>query len=275
MTAKAEQGTGQLRSTYEDFANRPFYVDINRQTVALLPQVRNVVDIATGTGAIITQLIQQEKLLPDYQIKGYDIDKTSLEEARKKFGRFNSQIKFENASAEFIPLGDDWADAVTFCNAIDLTNVQRAMDEASRILKPGRPMVVNTAYAKDMAYPRNSRRLWGLWVLKAREIAESEYKLIPDEPVNLLKHTSEDYKQMALNAGFEKVFLGQIVKEMDEEDLTAIGGYKEFTEGAMPGIPYEISKDCLIRAIKPTLERAPTGKLPRGWMVMFAFKKAA
>lgn len=279
MTTEAEKRINQESrvSTYEGFTNRPFYEDINRRTVQLLAPAKTVVDIATGTGAIITQLIENKKLLPGFWVVGCDPDEDQLKTAENKFEDVaGGVIEFENASAEHLLLPDEFADTVTFCNAAHLTDLPVALKESARVLKPGKPIGLNTAYASDLAYPDGSRRTWGVFVAMARKIAVEEYGVTDlKDPQDVLRYSSKDIREIAEDAGYENISMGQIVAHMNQKDLEAIGRYKEFTEGALPGVEYEIAAKCLQKAVPITLERRNTDFLPRGWLVMYGFKKAA
>ncbi|MEK7558882.1 MAG: class I SAM-dependent methyltransferase [Patescibacteria group bacterium] len=277
MTAPTENRPGQGDSTYEEFTNQPFYVDVNRTTISLAPPSQRVIDVATGTGAIITQLLEQNKLLPGFEVHGYDTDSAALGTARKKFSDYSGQIFFEEAFAENLqqePAGE--ADLVTFCNAIHLTETITSFQEAARVLKPGRPLILNSAYTNDLAYPSGSRRTWGIMVSLAKRIAHDKYGLeeSKDHPSqDILKYSSEDYKRLAEEAGFTNISIGRINVRMTQEDLEAICRYKEFTEGALPGIDYDIARDCLLEAVPEMLaRRKETDSITRGWMVMYAFK---
>lgn len=276
MTAPVEQGTGQPNSTYEGFTKRPVYIRINALTVSLIPPSRKIVDNACGTGAAITQLINQGKLLPDSQIIGFDISPIQIEAARKKFREWGDRIRFEEAPAEHLPLEDNSVDAMTFLNAAHLTDLPTSLSEAERVLKPGGILALNSAYASDLAYPDGSRMTWGVLGALARKIAASKCGLTNlEHPADILKYSSQDIRQMAESAGLVNISIGHLIVRMNRKDLEAIGRYKEFTEGALPGIKYEIARDSLQEAIPFMFERRKTDSILRGWMVMYAFKKAA
>lgn len=274
MTTKAETDRQGVSHSYEKFTQRPVYREVNRMTILLAPQVRYAVDIATGTGEMIQQMLEQRKLLPGFQARGYDIDGGALEEAREKFKNLDRQIAFGCAPAELIPLPDEWAQLVTFCNAIHLTKAQSSLDEAGRILVPSGTILINTAYERGQAYPdERSRRSFGNLVGMGRRIATKDYGItdIP-EPEDLLKYSLEDFERMLSNAGFGKIESYPTIALMDIDDVKAICHYDEFVKGALPGVDLEIAKKALDQAGESMFRRSGMDTISRGWQIIKAIK---
>lgn len=276
MTSIREAGFDQYLSphSFVEFTQRPFYRNINRETLSLAPKkVQSAVDIATGTGAIIDLMLEMEILAPDFSLRGYDPDSSALKEARTHFFRYRNQMLFHEAKAENIPLQDRWADLVTFCNAIHLTDAPKAIREATRIMNQGATLLINTAYESTHAYPEGSEPSWGALVALARMAAKKKYGIndIP-KPVHLLNYSTDDYVSMLVAAGLtvNEIYFHTVY--MDREDLNAICRYDEFAKGALPGVELELAKELLLGAVEPMLERRKSHTLPRGWTIIKARK---
>lgn len=278
MTSIQETGLKKFHS-YEEFTQRPFYVAVNKETMRLASEpVKYAVDIATGTGTMIHQMFEERKLAIDFQIRGFDIDKTALETARSAFYHYKDRISFIEAPAENLPLTNKWAELVTFCNAIHLTDAQKALNEAARIMKNGSTLLINTAYEKTHAYPNGSEASWGALVALARIAAKKNYGIdnIP-KPAQLLKYSADDFINMLASSGFSDIEVYFLKVQMNKHDLEAICRYDEFAKGALPGVELNFAKELLVAAVEPTLERRNSESLPRGWTIIKAvkFPKAA
>jgi len=274
MTVEAEKPTGQPHS-YKEFTQRPFYIAINRETLRLVPKpAKYAVDIATGTGAMIEQMFGENKLAIDFYIRGYDIDASALKTARSTFYHYKDKILFIEAPAENLPLQDRWAELVTFCNAIHLTDAPRAIKEAARIMDEGATLLINTAYEKDHAYPESSAHSWTLLVGLAIRSAQRKHgiKNIPKPSVQLLRYSADDYVNMLVAAGLLDIEIYFHTARMDKDDLKAICRYDEFARIALPGVELNLAKELLVGAVEPTLERRKSGTLPRGWTIIKARK---
>lgn len=270
-----------VRHSYEDFTQRPFYKAVNRQTLDLAPLANiAVLDIATGTGGMVELMLENPRLLaPNVKIHGVDIDESALVEARGKFRQPN--INFSLGRAESTGVAGNAFDLVSFCNAIHLTNVPESLKESFRVLKPDGVFVANSAFVKDVAYPGNSRRLWmrliGGAVRDLREMDEMKNRTWElGHPEDHFKHTREEYEGMARAAGFKDVETTVVETLMDRDDVRAICSYREFAMGALPGIPFEVSKDLLLKAADGIFdelrEKGQPEVFPRNWLLMKAIK---
>lgn len=256
--------------TYREFSERPFYIEINRYTIEKAPIVTNIVDLASGTGAIITELVEQGKARPPFTVLGVDLDFGGLLTIKKTF---SSHIFPVQGSAEQIPVTDNWTELVTACNSIHLMNPERVFAEAYRVLRPGGMIVLNSAYEKSEGYgDTTSKRFLGITNLEARRaLKEKGFVDIPS-PIDLMKYSKDNYAEMAQNSGFADVKTETYHAEMYKDDVRAIFSYKEFIEGSLPGVPFDLAKDALLATVDPAFERFKIEKLKRNWMIMTAVK---
>lgn len=257
--------------TYKEFSERPFYIEMNRYTVNKARGASKIVDLASGTGAIITELIEQGKARPPFTILGVDLDFDGLLTIKETFK--GSNVFPIRASGEQIPVANNWAELVTACNSIHLMDPKKVFAEAYRVLRPGGMMVLNSAYEKSKGYGDTiSKRFLGMAVLEARRaLAEKGFTDIPP-PIDLMKYTEDDYRKMAENARFANVETEIRLAEMDRDDIEAIFSYREFAEGSLPGVPFKIARDALVARIDPNLERFKTKTVKRNWLIMTAVK---
>jgi ubiquinone/menaquinone biosynthesis C-methylase UbiE len=261
--------------SYERFARQPFCQEVDRRLLARAPVVETLVDLGTGTGAIIEHLLELRRLSPPFRAIGIDVDVTSLKIAADKFAGAHG-FWFVQAAAESLPLPGGFSSLVTFCNAVHLTDAARAFREAFRVLREGGTLLVNTAYEKAEAYPGSSARYWGTLVSLARRTLQSRHgwQGVP-KPVDLMAHDKADFRGLAEAAGFEQVEIETYTTSMDREAMKAICAYAEFARGSLPSVPLELAIHVLTEAVDAVFERYKIACVPRNWMFLAARKPSA
>ncbi len=276
-----EQASNQPETqhhSYEDFTQRPFYREINRQTISLIEDFScETLDIATGTGGIIEILLEEDKLvLPAHNVLGLDIDQGALDEAAKKFDNSRPwrNYEFKKSGAEALDAPDDYFDLVTFCNAIHLTDVPVSLKEVYRVLTSGGLFVANSAFVDGLAYPNeDAQKLWinGLGVGAMKKAMRAGFR--PERNTDFVTYKVEDYARMAEEAGFVDVKTSVIEAQMNKEDVLAICHYDEFASGVLKGVPLEVAHKALRETAEEIFTRiGEDGTFPRNWMVLTAKK---
>ncbi len=114
--------------TYRDQLNTPAFLD-------LLPPVTGLTGLDLGCGeGHNTRLVAQRGA----KMTGLDIAETFIRHARTEEARAPLGITYILASAVELPLADNSFDFVTACMSLmDIPELERALAEASRVLRPG------------------------------------------------------------------------------------------------------------------------------------------
>lgn len=283
MTPDQSEPTGisldQSNHSYEAFASQPFYQAVDRSLLETAPVVSRLTDFATGTGAIVEQLFVLDKIRSPYEIVGIDIDRKGLLLAQKKLREIGSKrwqlgrLDFLEASACEVPIASSSQELVTFCNSIHLMpDQQETLNEAFRILSPGGMLLVNSAYVKGVAYPEGTARMWGMLISGARRDLKSNGVEDIASPVDLMKHTEVDYREMARIAGFKDIETETYTAKMDRDAVRAICDYGDFVIGALPGVNINMGAEALVNAVDPLFDRFKIEFIPRNWMFLRAVK---
>ena len=95
-----------------------------------------IIDVGSGTGDI-TEIILNKKL--DTTIYCIDLNNEMIKICKKRFNSFQKEkIKFINANAEKLPIESSYFDkyVISFCLR-NITLIDKALNEALRVLKPG------------------------------------------------------------------------------------------------------------------------------------------
>lgn len=117
----------------------------------------SVLDVGTGTGELA--FISAKKVGPGGRVTGLDITPAMLEMAKQKVMDLDlpTEVDFVIGDALDMKLGDDLFDLVTSGYMLrNVTDIQKALNEMYRVLRPG-----GLAVVAELAKPRNRVIRWG------------------------------------------------------------------------------------------------------------------
>jgi ubiquinone/menaquinone biosynthesis C-methylase UbiE len=167
-----------------------------------------IVDVGCGKGNQAYELSRQFGC----RVIGLDPVWSNLK-AAQQLGKFErmfdkaafQRVSFEQASMEAIPLPSASVDLV-WCRdmLVHVTDLEGAMHESSRVLKPGGTMVIFTTFATDLM-----------------EANELEYVCAPIavQPANLsVKYVEDTFQKSGLMIQDVEVMGGELIEHMDERD---------------------------------------------------------
>jgi ubiquinone/menaquinone biosynthesis C-methylase UbiE len=109
----------------------------NPFSLGILRTGEHVVDVGCGAG--IDSLIAARMVGPGGDVVGVDMTPAMLDRARASAARGGfSNVRFHEALAESLPVGDGWADVVISNGVLNLFPDKLAgLQEMARVLKPG------------------------------------------------------------------------------------------------------------------------------------------
>lgn len=148
-----------IAGTY-DLLNHLLSLNIDRtwrrKTVARLPRVENLLDVAIGTADLAIETLRQQKAV---HIDGLDVSAEMMRLGREKVEKagFADKITFTLASALEMPFPDASYDALTCAYGVrNFPDADRGLREFARVLRPGGSLVI-----LEFSYPRNPVVRWG------------------------------------------------------------------------------------------------------------------
>jgi len=124
-----------------------------RFLVSRLPRGGRVLDVATGTGLVATELIRR-----GFEVTGVDQSAEMLDVARRRFG---GKVELVEASADSLPLASDAFDHLTFTYLLRYVDDPGAtLAELARVVQAG-----GTVASLEFGVPGGlARPLWELYV---------------------------------------------------------------------------------------------------------------
>ncbi|GEM_PF-2577664 len=270
--------------SYDAFASQPPIYAVDAELAARAHPARLVLDVGTGTGAMLQHLSEQRKFLPGYCAVGLDPDAAALRTAQEKFAHPDNNIQFVLGVAERLPFIRNTFDLVVQANNLHLTRVKESFEENYRVLKRGGLFIASTAYEKNSAYDPETEKFWGNWTALARrelpniEINGKRFNGKPGSPIDLRQHTTDQLVTTAYEAGFRKVETKLVHVGVDARTIKDIGDYYGYAEGAFPGVPPEFGSEALKKTVEPAFERTNRGReqplttIGRNWTFVEAYK---
>lgn len=244
--------------------------------------VHRALDLGTGTGTGIEDLIDMKVVIEPYRIIGVDLDENNLEKARQ-----NRHLKLQSGSSNEIVIQKGDAEdlreipsnsqQLILCrNLIHLLRINRALPEMYRILEPGGIVLTSTGYMRDKMYPAPEQRTklrWGFILGIAYQILINEHGYqrsdIP-EPDIPDKYSSEDLKVIFEETGFVNIQSQDRVVELPPSAIAGLIRWGGFAKGAIPIKDVDLARKVMLEAIRSPKLRGKT--FPRGFFYLRAEK---
>ena len=234
--------TPEIGLTFEDFANQPEYMQVNRQLVEvllpLLPEIYVHVDVATGTALVPKLLIDgSERRGLKGKIIGIDPNNVSLDIAKKTtHGTGNILVKFIEGKGQDLrtllrgEIPEEGVESVSIYNSIHEIpgeDTKRSVIKSmTDILRNGGLFSYNSAFTTIAM--EDSAMDWGKWKMAAFGLFKGT-RIRGMEPIKI--HTPEEYRQMLEEAGLVIMHEARNVVNLSRSALEAISRYPEFAEG--------------------------------------------
>jgi len=117
-------------------------------------EINSILDVGTGTGDFIAIL---KDVFSKTKITGVDPDTESLQEAIKKY----SEVYFKEMSAEHLEFADNSFDLASISMALHhLTDIQKALKEMQRVVKPGGWFIVNELFSNHLNQAQEVHKMY-------------------------------------------------------------------------------------------------------------------
>lgn len=271
--------------TFEEFANQPEYIDVNRKLIQKLTLFTRDsllhIDVGSGTGLVPKLMIEiYHAMKRQRKIIGIDPNPISLEIAKKTTPQsdnvFVEYIKGKGQDIAQLVYGKVPPDGFDSASIHDALHEIEGEDEKRSVLigirdalKPGGALSFNSAFTTFGMKAENSEVKWGRWKMNAlRFLGGQRDKNV--EPIKI--HTPEQYKEMIESVGLKVIHEDNPVVHLSQKALAAISKYPKFIEGVFgdmigqENFSLEKKSEALIKALENVQS------IPRGWYEIIAQK---
>jgi len=119
-----------------------------RKTVALMPPVEHVLDVAIGTADLTIEMLRRGKAK---RVTGLDLSDQMMAIGKKKTERIHGEVTFIHGNAQAMPFDDEQFDAVTCAfGCRNFQNLDEGLREMYRVLRRGGQVTI-----LEFSYPEN------------------------------------------------------------------------------------------------------------------------
>ncbi|HSM47544.1 MAG TPA: methyltransferase domain-containing protein [Draconibacterium sp.] len=117
-------------------------------------KVNSILDVGAGSGDFIAVL---KNVFPKARITGVDPDGESLKEATKKY----PDCSFMEMNGEHLEFADNSFDLASISMALHhLPDIQKALNEMQRVVKPGGWIIVNELFSNNLNHAQEVHKMY-------------------------------------------------------------------------------------------------------------------
>lgn len=267
---------------FSQFAKLNFYKEVNRKLVDSvdLSFANRIIDLACGNGQLTRQIADRLEKTRDQVVIGIDRSKQAINEAQNSVKNAGEGlIRFVQGKVENLSnILSDSADVAFLGNAIHYIDDKRKfVSNLSSNIKPDGTFAFNTSFFEG-GQPDEAQTFYRRWMMQALRFLKKEYDMSPDKDkkVESRKHLSAaEYEEILQEEGFGQFNSELIPVEMPVKGWEAISGYKDFIEGALPGVPLDVGREALRKTVRETYDKLDIDSVPRHWLQVVAKKSNA
>ncbi len=245
-------------------------------------QVHQALDLGTGTGTGIEDLIDMRVLIEPFTVIGIDNDENNLKIARKNLRHLlhpnlQNRVVLQKGNIErLVEIGSNTQELVLCRNTIHLTAAADVFSEMYRVLKPGGIILISSGYMNDKMYPppiELAEIRWGLILGLARRELKKEYGYTEEDipKANIPdKYSSKGLVNLAKTNGFINIKTEERMVQLSADPIKGLIEFDVFAERAIPIRDVELAKSVMLRALDHPKLKGKT--FPRGFFYLKAQK---
>lgn len=265
--------------TFAKFSQNTFYHELNSRLVDMVgvKSGQRILDLACGTGQVTQIMLERLRGARNTVIIGIDHSSAALRQARASLrDKRDAAVLFVQSQVEYLSEAvKDKVDTVVYCNAIHyIPDKDALMEKIASVVRPGGTFAFNTSFYDGPQEPETAL-FHRKWMMKAIRTLKQDYGLSLSKAEKVESRrplTAEQYVELLERHGFRVV-----KKEVDKvnvplEGWIDISRFKDFIEGAMPGVPLDKASAALMKAARETYEELKITYVKRNWLDVVAVR---
>ena len=262
---------------FNAFANLPFYGSINSEFIELanIYDKKSIVDLGCGTGNITKLILQKLQIAKDSVIYAVDSSKSALVTAAQEVEN-NSIVKFIHSEVQNLTDAvKEKADAMIYCNSIHyVPDKDKLLSEIRNKLNTNGVLAFNSSFYEG-SHPEESLDFYKKWMFRSFRLLKKDHDLKPDKSAKVSSReqlTPEDYIVLLEKIGYKVEYIKAKSYQVPIDGFHYISEFKDWIEGVLPGVPLEIGKSTLQKALKEIFNEMKLATVPRNWLSVRAVK---
>lgn len=262
---------------FNAFANLPFYGSINSEFIELanIYDKKSIVDLGCGTGNITKLILQKLQIAKDSVIYAVDSSKSALVTAAQEVEN-NSIVKFIHSEVQNLTDAvKEKADAMIYCNSIHyVPDKDKLLSEIRNKLNTNGVLAFNSSFYEG-SHPEESLDFYKKWMFRSFRLLKKDHNLKPDKSAKVSSReqlTPEDYIVLLEKIGYKVEYIKAKSYQVPIDGFHYISEFKDWIEGVLPGVPLEIGKSTLQKALKEIFNEMKLATVPRNWLSVRAVK---
>ncbi|MBP05879.1 MAG: hypothetical protein CL728_03925 [Chloroflexi bacterium] len=262
---------------FNAFANLPFYSSINSEFIELanIYDKKSIVDLGCGTGNITKLILQKLQVAKDSVIYAVDSSKSALVTAAQEVEN-NSIVKFIHSEVQNLTDAvKEKADAMIYCNSIHyVPDKDKLLSEIRNKLNTNGVLAFNSSFYEG-SHPEESLDFYKKWMFRSFRLLKKDHDLKPDKSAKVSSReqlTPEDYIVLLEKIGYKVEYIKAKSYQVPIDGFHYISEFKDWIEGVLPGVPLEIGKSTLQKALKEIFNEMKLATVPRNWLSVRAVK---
>lgn len=262
---------------FNAFANLPFYGSINSEFIELanVYDKKSIVDLGCGTGNITKLILKKLQLAKDSVIYAVDSSKSALVTAANEVEN-NPIVRFVHSEVQNLTESvREKADAMIYCNSIHyVPDKEKLLIEINNKLNKDGVLAFNSSFYEG-SHPDDSLDFYKKWMFRSFRLLKKDHGLKPDKSAKVSSReqlTPEDYQGLLEKTGYKVEHIKAKSYQVPIDGFHYISEFKDWIEGVLPGVPLEIGKSTLQKALREIFEEMSLITVPRNWLSVRAVK---
>lgn len=272
---------------YENFIKAcPLYKNINLKLISLsnIASCKRIVDLGCGTGFVSEAIINRLESFKDVYIYAVDTSRSMLDVTARRLSKFKDKVNIRYIHGDVLESPekiDTEVDAIIYCNSIHyVSKKEELMRKAANLLRPGGIFTANSSFISEShdteVVGSEAARFYFTMMLKAIKWLKVNHKMSPLKSVveSRRRLSANQYIELAESAGFSVKHSDIDIQQADYNCWSHFVKFRDFVEGALPGIPFNIGYKALLNAITDIMsgENKKMSYVNRGWLQLVAVK---
>jgi len=262
---------------FNAFANLPFYSSINSEFIELanIYDKKAIVDLGCGTGNITKLILKKLQLAKDSVIFAVDSSKSALKTAAQEVEN-NPIVKFIHSEVQNLTEAvKEKADAMIYCNSIHyVPDKENLLNEIRNKLNQNGVLAFNSSFYEG-SHPDESLDFYKKWMFRSFRLLKKDYNLKPDKSAKVSSRqqlSPDDYIILLEKTGYKVEHIKAKSYQVPIDGFHYISEFSDWIEGVLPGVPLQVGKSTLQKALKEIFNEMKLTTVPRNWLSVRAVK---